>query len=195
MEAIGAHIVNQVLRAITVIAHFKHVYFVFFFQHDEPIIHVLIVNVIFAGKRYNTLLHKKGIRHAVDCRCPLDAVCGHEELCKRIQLPAPLHDHRCRRQVRCLRKVNAAHGIGFPEVCKCDFCRRTFYNVRVKPCNRRILLDIAILRQEFGLFACGHFRNRYFLAEEVFRHGNAHIRVCLFQLFNIVPAFHIVNHV
>ena len=82
-----------------------------------------------------------------------------------------------------------------PEVFKCDFCRCAFYYVRVKPRNRRILLDIAILRQEFGLFACGHFRNCYFLAEEVREHRNAHVRVCLLQLFNIVPFFHIVNHV
>lgn len=84
VEAVCRHVVNQVLRAVMVIPDFQHIDFIFFFQHDEPVINIFVIYIVFAGKGNNALLHKYVIGYAVDRRCPLDAVCRHKELCERV---------------------------------------------------------------------------------------------------------------
>ena len=89
------------------------------------------------------------IRHALDGLRRFNPVCGHEELNESVKLAALFDYDGSGGQVCCLRKVNPADGVRIPELFKLRFNAGIIDDGIIKPRDRRILLDIAILRQEF----------------------------------------------
>ena len=94
-----------------------------------------------------------------------------------------------------MRKVYAAHGVAVLEILQLRVNSCAVNDDVIKPRDGRILLDIAILRKEFSPLRHTHFGDGDFLFEEVRRNGNAHIRICFFKLFKVVPFLYVVDHV
>ena len=149
---------------------------------------------MFSGYFQEALLFKNVIRNIFFIDRHLEAFPRHEEFCNNIVLPVLFDNEWSGRKVRRSGKVDPCHAIAPAEVFKCEALSCCpFYVHIVKPCDRRILFDIAELRQELR-FCCKWFLCNCDLVFVVFpRYGNAQVRVWLLQFFAGVPLFHVVN--
>ena len=67
--------------------------------------------------------------------------------------------------------------------------------LRGQPCERAVLLDVAVFTDKLRFLAEAPFRNSNFFKQIIDSNGYANIRITFPQLINVVPFVHIINHV
>ena len=84
MKTVLLHVLNQILRRITVIAHLQREYLVILYQTHKPFITVMVINVIVPGKLQQATFDENVVRHTVTLNGFINPFRRKEKLCEDV---------------------------------------------------------------------------------------------------------------
>ena len=206
VEPVGFQILDNRGRAPSVISDHQRVNVILLDQVAEPSEAVPIIHhVVAAGTQQPPLDHDL-IGNTVPIGGLLDLLAGEPEMAEQPQRPVLFDHHAGARQVRRLAQVQPAQRITLRKILKPQIPRDHFpgfvfvqeylpHGFGGEPGGAAVLLQVAILTQEFQALADGSVRDVDLAADKLLGNGFAQARQALPQLVDVVPLVGIVDHV
>ena len=146
LEPVGLHVLNQVAGSVRVVPHGQRVDFILLDQGGEPVVNVVVIDVVLPAERQQAAALVDLIGQVVPGGRVLDPRRRQEEMGDHKELPVLLHHDAAGRKVRALGKVDPADAVAAAETVQGDrVAGGRFHDLSRQPGLRAVLLDAGIL--------------------------------------------------